>query len=67
MLFIHAEKTSLKTTQLEKVHIIKVNELKLTQVELIFSFVCFKRAIKMYKKFSSCSFFMFSDTWMDYK
>ena len=31
---VHAQKTKLKITQLEKVRFIKVNELKLTQVEL---------------------------------
>ena len=31
---LHAKKTTMKTTQLEKVHFIKMNELKLTQVEL---------------------------------
>ena len=31
---IHTRKTKLKITLLEKVHFIKVNELKLTQIEL---------------------------------
>ena len=33
-IFLHALKTKLKITQLEKVHFIKVNELKQTQVQL---------------------------------
>ena len=33
-------KTRLKITQLEKMHFIKVNEFKLTKVELFFHFVC---------------------------
>ena len=37
----HALKTRQKITQLEKVHFIKMNELKLTQVILVFSlYVC---------------------------
>ena len=38
---LHAEKTRMKTTQLEKVRFIKANEFKFTQVEL-FSFFHFK-------------------------
>ena len=34
MQFEHALKTRLKRTQLEKVHLINMNELQLTQVEL---------------------------------
>ena len=33
---VHAEKTRVKINQLETVHFIKVNELKLTQVELFY-------------------------------
>ena len=33
-MLMHASKTRLKITQLEEVRFIKVNELKLTQVEL---------------------------------
>ena len=38
---LHTYKTKLKITQLEKVHFVKVNELKLTQVELFFNFFHF--------------------------
>ena len=39
---LHAQKTSLKITQLEKVRFIKVNELEIIQVELFwfFPFMC---------------------------
>ena len=39
---MHALKTTLKITQVEKVHYIKVNEFKLTHVELFsfFHFMC---------------------------
>ena len=39
---LHTYKTKLKITQLEKVHFVKVNELKLIEVELFqfFHFMC---------------------------
>ena len=40
-LYVYTQKTILKLTQLQKVRFIKVNELKLTEVEL-FSFFHFK-------------------------
>ena len=42
IILLHSEKTRLKIIQLEKVRFVKVNELKLTEVELfqLFHFMC---------------------------